>query len=487
MFYSAVIGEAKRLASRLRFLLRVPPSFRTHSVTLNVSRGSRRRADHADARVPLRTWLLVVPVAMSNCVRMSVFLLLVNSFIISTSLASTSAAVNAGISNPPPTLNAISNQSLAAGSSLDVAIQAVDPDGDAISFSTNSLPDFVTLIDNGDGTGLLSLTPGTNDVGVYSVTVMASDNGTPSQSASTTFTITVFLASTILADAGNLYDRLGILAPSNSVAVLVVDTGTNGFVDPQSNFPLSLGATWGSDDKIIGLWDLTAVAADFGDGQLFDQTVVAYTNGIATGQRLQLYWFPSLTLASNTLGVTYYGKYTDTNNPALDGGDVWQIPAGGMNAHLEFWTTFWGGSNPETTGFATNLTAPPLAAFQNWQIQYFGDTNNAAAAVDADPDGDGQSNEAEFLSGTDPTNSASAFRITAVLRESNDLRVIWTMGSGRTNALQVTTGDGGGSYTTNNYSDIFTVTNTLGSLTNYLDVGGATNVPSRFYRIRLVQ
>jgi hypothetical protein len=416
-----------------------------------------------------------------------VFLLLgADSSIISNGLASTSVAVNAGISNSPPTLNAISNQSLAAGSSLNVAIQAVDPDGDTISFSTNPLPDFVTLTDNGDGTGLLSLTPGTSDVGVYSVTVIASDNGTPSQSASNTFTITVFLASTILADAGNLFDRFGTLAPSNSVAVLVVDTGTNGFVDPRADFPLSLGATWGSDDKIIGLWDLTAIAADFGDGQLLDQTVVAYTNGIAPGQRLQLYWFPSLTLASNTLGVTSYGKYTDTNNPTLDGSDAWQMPSSGMNANLRFWTTFWGGSNPETAGLATNLTAPPLTAFQNWQTQYFGDTNKPAAAVNADPDGDGQSNEAEFLAGTDPTNSTSVFRITAVLREGNDLRVTWSMGSGRTNALQVTTGAGSGSYTTNNFSDIFTVTNTVGLVTNYLDVGGATNVPSRYYRIRLV-
>ena len=35
------------------------------------------------------------------------------------------------------------------------------------------------------------------------------------------------------------------------------------------------------------------------------------------GHKLQLYWFPSLTLASNTVGTTYYGNYTDTNGPPL--------------------------------------------------------------------------------------------------------------------------------------------------------------------------
>ena len=57
------------------------------------------------------------------------------------------------------------------------------------------------------------------------------------------------------------------------------------------------------------------------------------------------------------------------------------------------------------------------------------------------------------------------------------------MGSGKTNALQATNGGG---YGTNGFADIFTVTNTLGTVTNYLDVGGATNVPARYYRVRLV-
>jgi PKD repeat protein len=320
---------------------------------------------------------------------------------------------------------------------------------------------------------------------------------------------------------------------------------------------------WGADDKIVGLWNLTNCAC--GDGVLYDYTVVGYTNGIAPGQELQLYWFPSLTLASNTLGVTYYGKYTDTNSPPLDGSDVWEMPAGGTSVDLRFWTAFWDGSNPETAGQATNLTVEPLLAnftgsptsgteplsvtftdtstgtisnrfwdfgdggttsittnvvihmyaagiygvtlivtspdgvstntkpgyikvltpFQQWQIQYFGSATCVLCGGNADFDGDGMSNTNEFLSGTDPTNSASAFRITGIAQESDDVRVTWTMGSDKTNALQVATGDAGGSFT-NDFADLFTVTNTVGSVTNYLDSGGATNSPARFYRVRLV-
>ena len=52
--------------------------------------------------------------------------------------------------------------------------------------------------------------------------------------------------------------------------------------------------------------------------------------------------------------------------------------------------------------------------------------------------------------------------------------------AGRTNALQ-RSGD-----LADNFSTIFTVTNTAGTATNYLDIGATTNLPTQFYRVRLV-
>jgi hypothetical protein len=126
-----------------------------------------------------------------------------------------------------------------------------------------------------------------------------------------------------------------------------------------------------------------------------------------------------------------------------------------------------------------------LTPFQNWQIQHFGSTTNPAAAADADPDGDGQNNMAEFLAGTDPTNSASAFRITSIAPEGQGFRITWMTGIGTTNALQVAAGDDCGGYS-NNFIDLFGVTNTAGTTINYLDDGAATNFPARYYRVRLV-
>jgi hypothetical protein len=130
--------------------------------------------------------------------------------------------------------------------------------------------------------------------------------------------------------------------------------------------------------------------------------------------------------------------------------------------------------------FATVYNALTPTAFQSWQVFYFGSTTNPAAAPAADPDNDGMNNWAEFLAGTNPTNSASVLRVTAIAREGNDLRITWTTGSGKTNVLQQADTLGGAS----NFADAFTLL-TVGSVTNYLYLGAATSAPARYYRVRL--
>jgi hypothetical protein len=131
---------------------------------------------------------------------------------------------------------------------------------------------------------------------------------------------------------------------------------------------------------------------------------------------------------------------------------------------------------------------PPLTPFEQWQFQYFGCTNCPQAAGNADADGDGMNNDAEFAAGTDPTNSVSALRILFVRLQGDDLVVTWRTVGGKTNALQATAGDANGGYTTN-FTDISGALIIAGSgdtTTNCVDAGGATNAPARFYRVRLV-
>jgi PKD repeat protein/endonuclease/exonuclease/phosphatase family metal-dependent hydrolase len=140
-------------------------------------------------------------------------------------------------------------------------------------------------------------------------------------------------------------------------------------------------------------------------------------------------------------------------------------------------------------GVSTNTKGSYITAwtpFQSWQVQYFGSTTNPVADGSVDADGDGQSNLAEFYAGTDPTNSVSALRITSITIQGTNVLVTWTMGPGKTNALQMTSGGPGGSYVTNGFANLFVVTNTVGTVTNGVDVGGATSAGTRYYRVRLV-
>ena len=75
--------------------------------------------------------------------------------------------------------------------------------------------------------------------------------------------------------------------------------------------------------------------------------------------------------------------------------------------------------------------------------------------------------------------------ILGVEATNNDLLVTWITGVGKTNALQATIGGAGGNYS-NDFSDVVVLTNTIGTVTNYLDLGAATNTPTRYYRLRQV-
>src|SRR5258706_11986346 len=84
--------------------------------------------------------------------------------------------------------------------------------------------------------------------------------------------------------------------------------------------------------------------------------------------------------------------------------------------------------------------------------------------------------------------STPPFNITAITRESDDIRVTWTCGAAMTNVVQFTSGAADGSYT-NNFTDLSPQIILAGSpsrvTTNFLDSGGATNPPARYYRVKM--
>ena len=140
-----------------------------------------------------------------------------------------------------------------------------------------------------------------------------------------------------------------------------------------------------------------------------------------------------------------------------------------------------------TSTLLSNNCITVVTAFQAWQQLHFGCTLCPQAAASADPDGDGQNNLAEFLAGTDPNSAGSALNILSLAPAGQDVSVTWTTAGGRTNIVQATSGGVNGSYATN-FTDLTGLIAISGSgdvTNNYLDVGGATNKPGRYYRVRL--
>jgi hypothetical protein len=121
-----------------------------------------------------------------------------------------------------------------------------------------------------------------------------------------------------------------------------------------------------------------------------------------------------------------------------------------------------------------------------WMLTYFhhapGPAADQSRATD-DADHDGVSNLQEYLAGTNPTNAASALRITSLSAASNGVRLSWTTVGGKKYALQTN------SALSAPFSDLSPVIVTPGTseaATNFLDPTAISNAPARYYRVRLV-
>ncbi|SMG41898.1 Por secretion system C-terminal sorting domain-containing protein [Marivirga sericea] len=69
--------------------------------------------------------------------------------------------------NSAPALATIQNVTMSVGETLSIPLTATDAEGDDIILNGASLPGFVELVDNADGTGVLNLNPAANDAGFY--------------------------------------------------------------------------------------------------------------------------------------------------------------------------------------------------------------------------------------------------------------------------------------------------------------------------------
>jgi len=94
--------------------------------------------------------------------------------------------------NQAPEIAIEESVSVNEGLEISVPFFATDPDEeDILSFSAQSLPQFVSLVDNGDRTGSLEISPDFGDVGKYPISIMVSDNSEPDLTDSKDFMLSV--------------------------------------------------------------------------------------------------------------------------------------------------------------------------------------------------------------------------------------------------------------------------------------------------------
>ena len=96
-----------------------------------------------------------------------------------------------GVPNIGPTLDSVTPLvNLLSGQSTTIDVSASDPEGDPITLTAVGLPPFASFIDNGNGTGTITVNSTATDEGVFGISVQAS-SGTPALTDSTSFSLRV--------------------------------------------------------------------------------------------------------------------------------------------------------------------------------------------------------------------------------------------------------------------------------------------------------
>jgi len=167
---------------------------------------------------------------------------------------------------------------------------------------------------------------------------------------------------------------------------------------------------------------MAAVGAPF-DGTTAFQKGAAYTFGLDTGEPFlgTMSLLPASPVGQGKNLTVSFAGWQDENPPLsytvlID--DVVVSPFGSSASRmiigptaegthtLKGWITDSSGNRTELTQNFTVIVTP-----EDWRFQYFGTTENAGNAADlADPDGDGNNNQLEYVAGTVPVDRESRFR-----------------------------------------------------------------------------
>ncbi len=131
--------------------------------------------------------------------------------------------------NYTPVITALNNTTMAEYTSSNVNLSATDQDGNStLTWSLTTPLPFVQLTDNGNGSGVLALTPGYSHAGVYPVTVRVDDGFGGSESATFSLTVTNVEPPTEKWYLSAKYTSPNAPAPWNNISTVTTNNLLNG-------------------------------------------------------------------------------------------------------------------------------------------------------------------------------------------------------------------------------------------------------------------
>jgi len=206
--------------------------------------------------------------------------------------------------------------------------------------------------------------------------------------------------------------------------------------------------------------------------QVYNFNTLVYAGPVnvsLTLQRIRLgYWMPT---------ETDDGGFFNFNNAS----ELPNIPRKGNNYYMEF--VVWPYLNLTTATYDSGQEAYGVAAYPGPMRLLIGLGGEVWFTGDHYGE-DGLQINAENVN---PPPPASIFSLTNLVVRGTNTLLAWNTIGGETNIVQVMTGNFGAA--SNAFTDLSPpIVAGGGDLTNtsYLDIGGATNRPARFYRVRLV-